>query len=224
MSDEKNAQPTGEPIAFEPRGDASDARQFSPSAARNRAPILEVLRAHGATQGQALEIASGTGEHAMHIAAALPGLHWRPRDLSAEAHASIAAWTAHLGLENVAPPLAIDAQADHWGVEADAPFDLIVCINMIHISPWESALGLMAGAGRLLRPGATLMLYGPFKRDGVHTAPSNAQFDQSLRARDPQWGVRDVAEVEAAATAEGLVLSTVIAMPANNLSLVFRKT
>src|SRR5262249_25644782 len=141
----------------------------------------------------------------------------------AAACASIAAWTASEGLENVRPPLCIDVRAQAWGVEADAPYDAIFACNMLHISPWESALGLFAGAARLLRPGGVLALYGPFKRDGEHTAPSNEAFDASLKSRDPLWGVRDLADVERGAGAQGLVLREIVEMPANNLTVVLDK-
>src|SRR5262249_39684927 len=137
------------------------------------------------------------------------------------ARASIAAWFESEHAANVLAPLEIDVRASLWGVEQEAPFDALVAINMIHISPWDAALGLMAGAGRLLRPGGVLFLYGPYKRDGQHTAPSNQVFDESLKARDPSWGVRDIADVEKIAADRGLCLRESAEMPANNLSLVF---
>ena len=168
-----------------------------------------------------LEIAAGTGEHAVHNAAALPGLQWQPTDPDPEALASIAAWRAHAALPNLLPPLRLDAAApDDWPVgRADA----IVNINMIHIAPWVAAMGLMAGAGRLLGPGQNLFLYGPFIERDVATAPSNLAFDESLRGRNPAWGIRHLDEVAGLAARHGLDLAGRIAMPANNLTLVFRR-
>ena len=170
-----------------------------------------------------LELASGSGEHAIFFARALPGVTWRPSDPDAAARASIAAWTEAEGLANVMPPVEIDVRTPVWGVEAAAPFDALVAINMIHISPWEATLGLMAGAGRLLREGGVLFTYGAYKRDGEHTASSNETFDAWLKERDPSFGVRDLADVENAARNAGLRLNEIVDMPANNLSLVFEK-
>ncbi len=192
-----------------------------PATARNREPILAVLRRVLPARGRVLEIASGAGEHAVFFARAMPGINWQPSDPDLHARESIAAWIAAEALGNVAPPLDIDVCAEDWGVEA--PFDALVAINMIHISPWEATLGLMAGAGRVLRDGGLLYTYGPYKREGRHTAPSNEAFDASLKARDASWGVRDVADVERAASVHGFVLSEIIDMPANNASLVFVK-
>jgi SAM-dependent methyltransferase len=169
--------------------------------------------------GIVLEIASGSGEHAVHFAAGLPALTWQPTDRDADALRSIAAYRTAARLPNLLPPLELDASSPHWPV---ARADAVVSINMIHISPWTAAEGLMAGVGRVLAPGGVLYLYGPFKEEGRHTAPSNAAFDADLRARDPQWGVRDVAEVSDLAGRRGLVFVERVAMPANNLSLVFR--
>ena len=192
----------------------------APAVARNRDPILAVLREVLAAPGTVLEIASGSGEHAVHFASALPHLVWQPTDPDAEARRSIAAHAARAQLPNLLPPLALDAAAAAWPVtQADA----IVSINMIHIAPWSAAEGLMAGAARLLPPGSPLYLYGPFREHGRHTAPSNAAFDESLKARDPAWGVRDLDEVVALAGRHGLALSRTVAMPANNLSVVFRR-
>jgi hypothetical protein len=198
-----------------------EARRFSPSTARNREAILAVIAQHFPVSGTVLEIASGAGEHAVFFARALPGLTWQPSDPDEAAHESIAAWTAHEHVRNVLPPLTIDARQSNWGV--DGPFDAIVAINMIHIAPWDATIGLMAGAAHLLAPGGKLFLYGPYKRNGAHTAPSNEAFDASLRARNPLWGVRDLEDVEREAQLNGLTLSAVVEMPANNLSVIFAK-
>ncbi|HEX5692305.1 MAG TPA: DUF938 domain-containing protein, partial [Roseiflexaceae bacterium] len=190
---------------------------------RNREPILAVLQRVLPPRARVLELASGAGEHAVSFAAALPGTTWRPSDPNADARASISAWIAHEQALNVLAPLAIDVCADHWGVEAEAPFDALVAINMIHISPWPASLGLMAGAGRLLRRGGVLFTYGPYTQNGRHTAASNAAFDASLKARDPSWGVRDIADLERAAHAQDLTLHEIVDMPANNFSLVFAR-
>ena len=195
--------------------------RVSPSTARNRDPILEVLRARLPAAGLVLEIAAGAGEHAVHNAAALPGLQWRPTDPDPEALVSIAAWRDHADLPNLLPPLRLDAAApDAWPVERA---DVMVNINMIHISPWAATEGLMTGAGRVLPPGGLLFLYGPYLEPDVETAPSNLAFDQSLKARNPAWGLRRLDEVTALAARHGLALTERIAMPANNLALVFRR-
>jgi Protein of unknown function (DUF938) len=194
-------------------------KRHAPAAARNQAPICEVLARELPPRGSVLELASGSGEHAVAFARAFPALTWQPSDASDAALASIAAWRAEAQLANLCAPVALDVTAVVWPVtHADA----IVCINMVHISPWEAALGMLDGASRLLAPGALLYLYGPFRFGGAFTAESNAAFDRSLRARDPRWGVRDAGELEAAARPHGLVLRDTVAMPANNHSLVFR--
>ena len=193
----------------------------APAAARNRDPILAVLRQVLPEQGFVLEIASGSGEHVVHFAAGLPNLTWQPSDRDPVALRSIAAHCASAALPNIRPPLQLDVEAASWPVSR---FDAVVCINMIHIAPWSAAEGLMTGAGRVLRPGGVLYLYGPFRENGTHTAPSNAAFDTSLRARNPQWGVRDVGEVAQLARDNGLALLARTDMPANNLSLVFRRS
>ncbi len=170
--------------------------------------------------GTVLEIAAGTGEHAVHFAAALPHLVWQPTDPDEQARASTAAHAQIGGLPNLQPVLELDASSRAWPVtRADA----VVSINMIHIAPWRAAEGLMAGAARILGPGAPLYLYGPYRVNGEHTAPSNADFDQVLRSRNPEWGVRDLDEVVALAAANGFTLERTVAMPANNLSVVFRR-
>ena len=193
----------------------------SPSTARNRGPILDVLKPRLPASGLVLEIAAGAGEHAVHNAAALPGLIWRPTDPDPEALASIAAWRAQAGLANLLEPLRLDASdPDNWPVDRA---DVVVNINMIHISPWTATQGLMAGAGRVLRSGGVLFLYGPYVEADVPTAPSNQEFDLSLRSRDRAWGVRHLDEVAALAAEHGLDLAERIAMPANNLALFFRR-
>ncbi|MEX3810255.1 DUF938 domain-containing protein [Paraburkholderia sp. BR13439] len=198
----------------------TDARQHSPSTERNREPILAVLRDALPARGRVLEIASGTGEHAIWFAGALPGLDWQPSDADEEARESIAAWTAHAGLANVRAPLALDVHQPDWGVDG---LDAVVCINMIHISPWSAAQALIDGAGRRLVDGGVLYLYGPYRRGGAHTAPSNEAFEQWLKSRNPEWGVRDMEAVVALGDAAGLTCERVVAMPANNFSLVFKK-
>ncbi|MGU3388781.1 DUF938 domain-containing protein [Methylobacterium sp. D53M] len=190
----------------------------APAVARNRDAILAVLREILPDSGTVLEIASGSGEHAVHVAAALPGVDWLPSDPEPAARRSIAAHALRAGLANIRPPLALDAAAAAWPV---ARVDGIVCINMIHIAPWAATEGLMAGAGRVLSAGGVLFLYGPFREADRPFAESNAAFDASLRARDPAWGVRDLDAVAAEATRHGLSLVRRVAMPANNLSLIF---
>ncbi|MFC7475387.1 DUF938 domain-containing protein [Dankookia sp. GCM10030260] len=197
-----------------------DARRHAPTVARNRDPILEVLRRHLPETGTLLEVSAGTGEHAAYFAAAFPGLVWQPTDPDPAARASIAAWAREAKLNNLRPPLALDAAAEDWPV---ARADAVLCINMIHIAPWAAGLGLLRGAARLLPPGGTLILYGPYKRGGAHTAPSNAAFDAGLRAQDPDWGVRDLEAVAAEAAAAGFGPPEVVEMPANNLTLIFRR-
>ncbi|CAB3769347.1 DUF938 domain-containing protein [Paraburkholderia solisilvae] len=197
-----------------------DAREHSPSAERNRDAILAVLRQVLPPSGTVLEIASGSGQHALHFAAAFPGLVWQPSDTDAGARASIVAWTADAGLTNIRPPLDLDVTRQPWGVDVA---HAMVCINMIHISPWAATEALIDGAARVLGSGAVLYLYGPYRRGGVHTAPSNEAFDQNLRDRNPAWGVRDMEAVVQLADAAGFACDEPIPMPANNFSLVFRK-
>lgn len=201
-------------------GGLSDPRRSAPHVARNAGPIAGVLRAILPASGLVLEVASGTGEHILHFARRFPALRWQPSDPDPAALASIEGWRAEAGPANLLPPVALDARAADWPV---ASADAMLCINMIHISPWDAALGLLDGAGRLLAPGAPLYLYGPYRQTGVQTAPSNEAFDASLRARDPEWGLRQLDDVVAAAARQGLRLETVVPMPANNLSVVLRK-
>ncbi|WP_448658071.1 DUF938 domain-containing protein [Sphingomonas sp. CJ99] len=207
-----------EPAPWTPGDAGPDVRKHAPATLRNRDAILIELRDLLPASGTVLEVASGSGEHIAYFAPLFPALTWQPSDPDAAALASIAAWTD--GMANVRPPVMIDAAAADWPVDrADAMF----CANMVHIAPWEAALGLMAEAGRVLGTGAPLILYGPFVRDGVATAPSNLAFDRSLKDRDERWGLRSVAAVADAAAAQGLMLAAEIEMPANNLMLVFRR-
>lgn len=197
-----------------------DARRYAPSVARNKDAIAAVLARYLPSSGLVLEIASGSGEHAVHFASSFPALVFQPTDPSEEALASIAAWRQETALPNMRAPLALDVTAASWPIKhADA----VTCINMIHIAPWEATLGLMEGAARIIPPGGILFLYGPYKRQGAHTAPSNAEFDASLRERDARWGVRDLEAVANAAGAAGFAAPLVEDMPANNLSLIFRR-
>lgn len=196
-----------------------DQRLFAPATLRNRGPILDVLRIVLPSEGLVLEIASGSGEHVIHFATHFPTLKFLPSDPSAEARSSIAAWTAAAGVQNVLTPLGLDCAAPSWPI---ARADAIVCINMVHISPWAATIGLFALARTILPEGAPLYLYGPYKRNGAHTSPSNAAFDASLRMQDASWGVRDVEAVAAIGAAEGFGEPQIIEMPANNLSLIFR--
>jgi uncharacterized protein DUF938 len=199
---------------------AGDARLYAPAAVRNRQPILDVLKQHLPSRGLVQEVASGTGEHVVHFAQGCPDLIFQPSDLDPQHRASIDAWVATLSLGNVRPAIALDVTAELWPVDAA---DALICINMIHIAPWAAAEGLMRGARRLLPPGGLLYLYGPYKRGGQHTAPSNAAFDAGLRAQNPAWGVRDLEAVAALAVAQGFGEPHIVEMPANNLSLVLRK-
>ena len=191
----------------------------SPAAERNKGPILEVLRRVLPQTGTVLEIASGTGQHVIHFAQALPALTWQPSDADPEARSSVTTYLAAHVLPNVLGPLDLDVHARPWPIPA---CDAIVCINMIHISPWTATEALFAGANEVLRDGV-VYLYGPYRLHGAHTAPSNAAFDRSLRAQNPQWGVRDLEEVTAVAGAAGFGLAETVQMPANNLSVVFRR-
>ncbi|MGG5886719.1 DUF938 domain-containing protein [Falsiroseomonas sp. HC035] len=195
-----------------------DPRRVAPAAARNRDPIMAALRHLLPAEGLVLEVASGTGEHCAYFAQSLPGLVFQPSDPDAESRASIDAWCA--GIPNIRPALALDAAAVDWPLEHAAA---VLCINMIHIAPWSATPGLLRGAARLLPPGAPLILYGPYRREGVPTASSNEEFDASLRERNPEWGLRRLEDVAAAAAAEGLGLGKVLEMPANNLLVMFRR-
>lgn len=211
------------PIALEDR-DANAQRLFSPSAARNRDVILQALQSILPAHGAMLEIASGTGEHVVHFARGLPGWRFQPTEFDEASRQSVIAWIAHEGLATIAAPVTLDASAESWSVEGSGPFDAVLSLNMIHIAPWAAAQGLFRGAGRVLKPGGHLCLYGPFKENGVHNAPSNASFDESLRSRDPDWGVRDILDLQKLGNDNGLTLRERQAMPANNQILVFVKT
>lgn len=198
----------------------TDHRRSAPHVARNAQPIAAVLKEVLPVRGLVLEVASGSGEHALHFARAFPKLLWQPSDPEPAALRSIEAWRAEAGLFNLLPAVALDARAADWRVaEADA----ILAINMVHISPWAATVGLLRGAGRLLAPGTPLYLYGPYRQAGVATAPSNEAFDADLMARNPDWGLRDLEDVVAEAGAHGFRLEGVMPMPANNLSVVLRK-
>lgn len=198
----------------------SDAKRSAPAALRNREPIAEVLRDELPERGLILEIASGTGEHAVHFARMVPNLTWQPSDPDPQARASIAAWAAESDLSNLRQPLPLDAAAAGWPLERA---DALVCINMVHISPWAASVGLFAGAARLLPQGAPLVLYGPYLEKTVETAPSNLAFDASLKARNPEWGLRQLSALDDLAAAYGFTRTRRVAMPANNLVLVYRR-
>lgn len=199
----------------------------SPAAERNRERILARLQALLGPTGAALEIASGTGQHAAHFAAALPSWSWQPTDLTDAQFGSITGWALQTGARNVQNPLRLDVQRSAWpsdGPPFDAAFDLVFCANMLHIAPWACCAGLMQGAARHLAPRGHLVTYGPYLEDGVPTAPGNLAFDASLRAQDAAWGIRRIEDVAAVAADAGLVLSERHDLPANNLLLVWKRT
>lgn len=195
-------------------------KRHAPATARNSQPLAEVLARELPASGLVLEVASGTGEHAVFMARRFPALDWQPSDCETDALHSVEAWAQDAGLANLRPPIALDAAAGDWPIESA---DAVLCVNMVHISPWQATVGLFAGAAKLLASGAPLILYGPFIEDGVETAPSNRAFDQGLKARDPRWGLRDLAEVDALAMSQNLQRTARHEMPANNLVLVYRK-
>ncbi|HEX4505810.1 MAG TPA: DUF938 domain-containing protein [Alphaproteobacteria bacterium] len=199
----------------------TDHRAHAPATARNREPILAVLKRVLPSSGLVLEVSAGTGEHAAFFAAALPHLTWQPTDLDERLLMSIAAHREVAGLDNLRSPLVLDAASSEWPA---AHANAVVCINMIHISPWTACAGLMAGAARTLPPGGVLYLYGPYKESGAHTAESNLRFDIDLQMRDPSWGVRNLEDVVALAAEHGLNHAETVTMPANNRSLVFVKS
>ncbi|WP_447758890.1 DUF938 domain-containing protein [Sphingopyxis fribergensis] len=203
-------------------GDGAVAdKRHAPATLRNRDAITAVLADWLPASGTVLEVASGSGEHAVHFAAAFPQLAWQPSDPDPAGLTSIAAYRAEAALANIAAPVALDAASARWPLDSAAA---ILCINMVHISPWEATLGLFAGAARLLAPGAPLILYGPYVEPGVPTAESNSAFDASLRSRNRAWGLRHTDELKAAATDAGFAFAERRAMPANNLMLLFRRT
>jgi len=201
-------------------GQVAGARRSAPAALRNREPIAEVLREWLPLSGLIIEIASGTGEHASYFAERFPNLEWQPSDVHSDALSSLEAWQRESGLANLRPPVVLDAASADWPVDRA---DALLSINMVHISPWASALGLIDGAARLLPAGAPLILYGPWIQADVATAPSNLDFDADLKRRDPQWGLRRVEDFAAAAEVRGLQLTETRAMPANNLMLLWRR-
>jgi hypothetical protein len=198
----------------------SDDRQYAPATLRNRDFILDVLRDVLPTTGVILEIASGSGEHIVHFARCFPKLVFQPSDPDPDARFSIPAWARATGISNVRAPIALNASEPVWPI---ASADGIICINMVHISPWEATIGLMRGAAAILSSGAPLYLYGPYLREGIATAPSNHAFDRSLRDRNPTWGLRDLEAVASVAHSAGFSVPVITEMPANNLSTVFRR-
>ncbi len=198
----------------------AEARRSAPAALRNREPIAEILKDWLPKSGSVLEVASGTGEHVVHFAGRFPELEWQPSDVHADALSSIAAWRQAAGLPNIRQPLVLDAASTNWPIDRA---DAILSINMVHISPWSAALGLIAGAARILPEDGRLILYGPWLKADVPAAPSNLTFDADLRRRDPEWGLRTVEDFAAAAALEGFELAQTRDMPANNLMLLFSR-
>ena len=194
-------------------------KRHAPATARNSGPLAEVLAEELPDRGLVLEVASGSGEHAVFLARQFPALEWQPSDVDPEALASVEAWAAEAAVANLRPAIALDAAQANWPIAAA---DAVLCVNMVHISPWSAAVGLFTGAGRILTSGAPLMLYGPFIEPGRETAPSNLAFDQSLKQRNSEWGLRNTADLDALASFSGLVRTARHAMPANNLVLVYR--
>lgn len=203
-------------------GDApsSQARRHAPATVRNREAIVEVLRDALPASGVVLEVASGSGEHGVYFAGALPNLDWQPSDPDPAALESIAAWQGEAGLANLRPPVVLDAAAVDWPI---GQADVILCINMVHISPWTATIGLFTKGAEVLPQGAPLILYGPYFRKGHPTAPSNLAFDESLRARNGEWGVRWLEDVSKLAEEKGFALDTIHEMPANNLTVIYRR-
>ncbi|PCI43992.1 MAG: SAM-dependent methyltransferase [Alphaproteobacteria bacterium] len=202
-------------------------KKHAPATDRNREPILTVLRDCLPDYGTILEIASGSGQHAIYFVTHMPGHYWLPSDPDKKSRDSISAWWWEVQLNNILPPLNINTRDDVWpveNIEIPQPVSAMVCINMIHISPWESTIGLMKGAARILPKGGILYLYGPYKTDSMHTAPSNELFDISLRSKNPQWGLRNLEDVIKLAGEHGLSLVKTVHMPANNLSVIFKSS
>ena len=194
-------------------------KRHAPATARNSEPLAEVLAEELPDRGLVLEVASGSGEHAVSLARQFPALGWQPSDVDLEALASVDAWAAEAAVANLRPAITLDAAQANWPIAAA---DAVLCVNMVHISPWSAAVGLFAGAGRILTSGAPLVLYGPFIEPGRETAPSNLAFDQSLKQRNSEWGLRNTADLDALAADHGLRRTARHAMPANNLVLVYR--
>jgi hypothetical protein len=203
--------------------DHRPARFRIPAAARNVGPIVRVLSQLMPPAGMVLEIASGAGQHIATLAVNRPELSYQPSDRDPFMHPAIAAWSEDSGMGNLYPPISLDVQSEGWWREVERPVAAMFCSNLIHISPWQACLGLVAGAGALLPAGAPLALYGPFKRSGRHTAPSNEVFDSTLRAQNRSWGVRDLDDVADAGDSSGLDLTQIVNMPSNNLIVVFRR-
>lgn len=195
-------------------------KRHAPATARNSEPLAEVLAEELPARGLVLEIASGSGEHAVFLARRFPALGWQPSDHDAEALASVDAWAAEGGCTNLRPAIALDAAQADWPIAAA---DAVLCVNMVHISPWSAGVGLFTGAGRILASGAPLVLYGPFIEPDQETAPSNLAFDQSLKQRNSEWGLRNTDDLDALAADHGLRRTARHAMPANNLVLVYRR-
>ena len=195
-------------------------KRHAPATARNSEPLAEVLAEELPDRGLVLEVASGSGEHAVFLARQFPALDWQPSDVDLEALASVDAWAAEAAVANLRPAIALDAAQANWPIAAA---DAVLCVNMVHISLWSAAVGLFTGAGRILTSGAPLVLYGPFIEPGRETAPSNLAFDQSLKQRNSEWGLRNTADLDALAADHGLRRTARHAMPANNLVLVYRR-
>lgn len=195
-------------------------KRHAPATARNREAILAVLKDRLPASGTVLEVAAGTGEHAAHFAPALAPRLWQPSDVDRENLDSIAAWRAEADAPNLCPPVRLDVLDTSWPIDG-TDLAAIVAINLVHIADYAVTEALFEGAGRRLGPGGVLYLYGPFKRNGRHTAPSNAAFDRRLRAEDPSWGVRDMSDLAALGRGHGLIMAEPVAMPANNFSLIF---
>ena len=211
-----NSQNDSAPWFIEDAG--PEAKKHAPATLRNRDAIVSVLRDQLPESGTVLELASGSGEHVIHFAEAFPRLYWQPSDMNAEACRSIAAWSAEQEFDNIAPPLLIDVTHSPWPIHSA---NAVVCINMVHISPWTATLSTFEQAAKILKPGDLLYFYGPYLRANVPTSQSNVNFDQSLRNRNAEWGLRDVADMDQTAADNGFARTNMVEMPANNLSLVF---
>lgn len=207
-------------MRLEPADVLPDSRIVSPSAERNKAPVAELLMRLLPDHGDVLEVSSGTGQHVLHFAQAMPHIRWQPTERDADCLKSIVGWLTAASLPNVNAPIRLDVHDPVWPVDK---VTAVVCLNMIHIAPPSATEALLRGAGRVLSSGGMLFLYGPYRREGRHTAPSNEAFDASLKARDPEWGVRNLEDVARLAASEGLELQEVYEMPANNIAVVFRR-